>query len=158
MSIKLKDPYILLLILSSGSLAFAFVAEYIFGLAPCPLCMYQRFPFMILIILSIISASGHNGLGKYYIITAIFACYIAGYHTGVERGIFEMSSICTPLVKISDSMSVADFKQMLYSAGPIAQCNKPSLVIFKLSLTEWNLLLNLVLLTIFIKYRNYQST
>jgi disulfide bond formation protein DsbB len=103
--------------------------------------------------------SGQNGLNKYYIITALFACIIAVYHTGVERGIFEMSGFCTPLVKIGDNMSVADFTKMLYgAAGPLGQCNKPALVIFAFSMTEWNLLLNFSLLTIFIKYRNYQNS
>jgi disulfide bond formation protein DsbB len=157
MSIKLKDPFILLLIVSSASLAFAYIVEYIMGLPVCPLCIYQRFPYLILIMLSIISMSGQNGLGKYYIITAIFACIIAAYHTGVERGIFEMSGFCTPLVKISDNMSVADFTKMLYKATEIGQCNKPALTIFSLSMTEWNLLLNFSLLAIFIKYRNYKS-
>ena len=158
MSIKLKDPYILLLLLSSFGLAFAYVVEYVMKLPACPLCIYQRFPYLILIVLSIISMSGQNGLGKYYIATAIFAIFLATYHTGVERGIFEMSGFCKPLVKISDNMSVSDFTKMLYSSGPLGQCNKPALVIFGLSMTEWNLILNLFLLTIFIKYRNYKSS
>lgn len=157
MSIKLKDPYVLLLALSSVSLVFAYIVEYMMGLPACPLCIYQRFPYLILILLSIMSISGQNGLNKYYIITAIFSIFLAGYHTGVERGIFEMSGFCTPLVRISDNISVSDFTKMLYSAGPIGQCNKPALVIFGLSMTEWNLILNLFLLTIFIKYRNYQK-
>ncbi len=157
MSIKLKDPYILLLMLSSFSLIFAYIVEYIMNIPACPLCIYQRFPYLILIVLAIISASGGNNLNKYYIITAIFAVILAGYHTGVEHGIVEMSGFCKPLVKISDNISVSDFTKMLYSSEIVGQCNKPALVIFGLSMTEWNLILNLFLLTIFIKYRNYQN-
>lgn len=157
MSIKLKDPYILLLLFSSFGLVFAYIVEYIMELPVCPLCIYQRFPYLILIVLSIISISGQSKLNKYYIITIVLAIFLASYHTGVERGIFEMSGFCKPLVKISNNMSVSDFTKMLYSAGGIGQCNKPALVIFGLSMTEWNLLFNLFLLTIFIKYRNFRS-
>ncbi|MDP5110330.1 MAG: disulfide bond formation protein B [Rickettsiaceae bacterium] len=157
MSIKLKDPYILLLLFASFGLVFAYIVEYIMELPVCPLCIYQRFPYLILIVLSIISISGQSKLNKYYIITIVLAIFLASYHTGVERGIFEMSGFCKPLVKISNNMSVSDFTKMLYNAGEIGQCNKPALVIFGLSMTEWNLLFNLFLLTIFIKYRNFRS-
>lgn len=157
MSIKLKDPYIVLLLFASFGLVFAYIVEYIMELPVCPLCIYQRFPYLILIVLSIISISGQSKLNKYYIITIVLAIFLASYHTGVERGIFEMSGFCKPLVKISNNMSVSDFTKMLYSAGGIGQCNKPALVIFGLSMTEWNLLFNLFLLTIFIKYRNFRS-
>lgn len=153
MSIKLKDPYTLLLLFTSFGLVFAYIVEYIMGLPVCPLCIYQRFPYLILIVLSIISISGQSKLNKYYIITIVLAIFLASYHTGVERGIFEMSGFCKPLVKISNNMSVSDFTKMLYSAGDIGQCNKPALVILGLSMTEWNLLFNLFLLTMLLKYR-----
>lgn len=155
MSIKLRDPYILLLVLSCFSLTFAFVVEYIFKYPVCPLCIYQRFPYLILIVLSIISLSSFKNLYKYYIITIILAIILAAYHTGVERGVFEMSGFCKPLVKIHDNISVSDFTKMLYSSKELGQCNKPALLVFGLSMTEWNLLLNLLLFIIFIKYKNY---
>lgn len=156
MSTKLKNPYILLLLISSASLLFAYFIEYVMQLAACPLCIYQRFPYLIFIMLSIISLSDSGNYNKYYIITAIFASLLAGYHTGIERGIFELSSFCTPLISINDNVSVNDFKKMLYNEQ-IGMCNKPALVIFNLSMTEWNLLLNLALLTIFIKLKNYKG-
>ena len=152
MSMKLKNQYILLLLISAASLSFAYIVEYIMHLAACPLCIYQRFPYLIFITLSIIAASSEKNYDHYFIITAIFACILAGYHTGIERGIFELSPFCTPLVSVTDNLSVEDFTKMLYNEQ-IGTCNKPALVIFGLSMTEWNLLLNLVLLTIFIKIK-----
>jgi disulfide bond formation protein DsbB len=107
--------------------------------------------------LSLISLSSTKNYSKYYIITAICAIYIAGYHTGVERGIFELSSFCKPLISVSESTSFDDFKKMLYSE-PLGMCNKPALVIFGLSMTEWNLLLNIGLLALFIRFRKYTGT
>jgi disulfide bond formation protein DsbB len=156
MSTKLKNPYILLLLFSTISLFFAYFVEYIMHLAACPLCIYQRFPYLIFIMLSLISLSSTKNYSKYYIITATFAVLLAGYHTGIERGIFEQSSFCKPLISITDKISVNDFKKMLYNEQ-IGLCNKPALMIFGFSMAEWNCLLNIALLTMFIKLRNYKG-
>lgn len=156
MSTKLKNPYILLLLLSSFSLLFAYFVEYVMHLSACPLCVYQRFPYLIFIMLSLISLSSTKNYSKYYIITAICAIFLAAYHTGVERGVFELSSFCKPLISITDNLSVHDFKKMLYSEQ-LGMCNKPALVILGLSMTEWNLLLNIALFGLFIKFRNYKG-
>ncbi len=153
MSIKLKNPYILVLALSSISLLIAFFVECIMNFATCPLCIYQRFPYLIFIMLTLMAFSGQKNCNKYFIITALCACLLAGYHTGIERGLFELSSFCTPLVSIKDNLSATDFKEMLYNQQ-IGMCNEPPLIIFGFSMAEWNLLLNLCLLTIFVKFKN----
>ncbi len=153
MSINLKNQHVIIIIISVISLLTAYLAEYIFLLTPCPLCVYQRFPYLIFIMLGIISLSSQYSYRKYYITVTIIAIIIAFYHTGIERGIFELSSFCKPLVSVGDSISVADFKKMLYHKE-IALCNKPALVIFGLSMTEWNLLLNIFLLTMLCMFKN----
>lgn len=152
MSINLRNTYIAIIIISVISLFTAYIAEYMFSLTPCPLCVYQRFPYLIFIMLGIISLSSRYSYHKYYITVTIIAIIIAFYHTGIERGIFELSSFCKPLVSVSDNISVADFKKMLYHKE-IALCNKPALVVFGLSMTEWNLLLNIFLLTMLSMFR-----
>ncbi len=155
MSIKLKNPYILLLLLSSISLAFAYFVEYVMNIAACPLCIYQRFPYLIFIILSLISLSSATlktkSHIKYYIITAFCAILLAVYHTGIEREIFQVSSFCKPLVSVTDNISADDFTKMLYN-DQIGMCNKPALMILSLSMAEWNLFLNIVLFAAFIVY------
>lgn len=152
MSMKLKAPYIFLLLLSIASLLCVYFVEYILHIVACPLCIYQRFPYLVLIMLSIISLSDEKDYTNYYIITILCAIFLASYHTGIERGLFELSSFCKPLISITDNLSVTDFKKMLY-AKPLASCNKAALIIFGLSMTEWNLILNLALLVLFIKLK-----
>ena len=131
-----------------ASLTLAFIVEYLMHLAPCPLCVYQRLPFLMLICVSICAIQDNSKVWfNWYIASFIAAIFLAGYHTGVERGIFEMSSFCKPAISIPDNLAVADFKKMLESISA-AQCDKPALVVFTLSMTEWNLLLNIFLLTI----------
>lgn len=158
MLVKQKNPYFILLLISIVGLYIAYVVEYVIGLAACPLCIYQRFPYLIFIMLSIITLSSENPkkYNIYFIITAFLAIVIAGYHTGVEHGIFEMSAFCKPLISITNNLSVSDFRKLLYNQ-PIAMCNKPALVIFGLSMTEWNLLLNLIIFITLVIYRNYNT-
>ena len=156
MSTKLKNPYILLLLFSSATLLFVYFVEYAMQIAVCPLCIYQRYTYLVFIMLSIISLSSKKNYITYYIITAICAIFLAAYHTGIERGIFELSSFCMAAVSIADNIPDSSFTKMLY-ADPIALCNKPALVIFRLSMTEWNLLANIAILLGLIKFRNYKG-
>ena len=157
MSIKLRNPYILLLIFSSTSLAFAYFVEYIMGFSACSLCVYQRFPYLIFIALSLISLSTTKNYIKYYIITAIFAILLAFYHTGIEREIFELSSFCKPLILNLEKLDFNDFIKALEYNNKIPMCNKPTLIILGLSMTEWNLLCNIILLILFVKFRNVRG-
>ena len=153
-----KNPYILLILLSVFCLMSAYFVEYMMQLKPCSLCVYQRFPYLILIVISLIAVAEKNykKYNKYLIVTLIIAIVIAGYHTGVEKGIFELSSLCKPLISVTNDISISDFTKILYNQD-IVMCNKPALVIFNLSMTEWNLLLNLTLLIFCIKFNNFQE-
>jgi len=153
-----KNPYILLILLSVFCLMSAYFVEYIMQLKPCSLCVYQRFPYLILIVISLIAVAEKNykKYNKYLIVTLIIAIVIAGYHTGVEKGIFELSSLCKPLISVTNDISISDFTKILYNQD-IVMCNKPALVIFNLSMTEWNLLLNLIILIFCIKFSNFQE-
>lgn len=76
------------------ALSTALVAQYMFGLAPCILCLYQRVPF---IITAILGATGLFVFLKYkntkivvIAATASAVSYLTGslialYHSGVER-------------------------------------------------------------------------
>lgn len=151
-----RNHYILLLLLSSFCLLSAYFVEYIIQLTPCPLCIYQRFPYLIFIFISIIAIASKKctACNIYLVITLLGAIVLAGYHTGIERGIFELSSLCKPLMSVTDNISVQDFTKLLYNQT-IVMCNKSALMIYNLSITEWNLLLNIILLIFFISYRKF---
>lgn len=79
------------LLVSSGALAAAFIAQYQFGLEPCILCIYQRIPFAIVIFFSLLGFMSPLGVHVSNAMTGINATafftnsVIASYHTGVER-------------------------------------------------------------------------
>ncbi len=80
-----------ILAVSVISLAGALVAEHVFGLAPCILCIYQRVPFVIAIVLSaagLALAWSRPRVSGYFVAACspvfLVNSAIAFYHTGVE--------------------------------------------------------------------------
>jgi disulfide bond formation protein DsbB len=130
------------------ALFFAYFAEYILHYSPCPLCIYQRFPYLFIIKISVVALIIKK-IRKYtlffILLNLLAACLLAGYHSGVERGIFQPSVLCSTLIHLPKHLSIDDMKQIFYSQ-PVTLCNKVAFKIFTLSMTEWNLLLNLSLL------------
>ncbi|BFD46006.1 MAG: disulfide bond formation protein B [Rickettsia endosymbiont of Sergentomyia squamirostris] len=130
------------------ALSLAYFVEYILHFSPCPLCIYQRFPYLFIIKISVVAILIKR-ISKYtlffIVLNLLGACILAGYHSGVERGIFEPSSLCSTLIHIPKHLSIQDIKEIFYSQ-PIATCTKPAVKLFNISMTEWNLLLNLSLL------------
>lgn len=144
-----KNYFYFLLAISALSLGFAYITEFVFHIKPCPLCVYSRFPYLVLSSIAIVGMSDAHNKKKYllWIVLALLASVLIGiYHSGIERGVFEMSAFCKPAVQIADNISVQDFLKILDQQQP-AMCNKAELVVFALSMAEWNLLLNLFLLT-----------
>ncbi len=146
-----KLSYFIFLTISVFALFVAYLAEYLMHFTPCTLCIYQRFPYLILIFIAIIALSSKNYkiYNKYFLVTIIFAIIISAYHSGVELGIFELSSFCKSLISIKDNITTEDFQKMLYSKD-LPLCNKPALVVFGLSMTQWNFLFNNFLLIFFL--------
>lgn len=76
---------------SAASLIIALIAQYFFDLQPCNLCVIQRWPFVIIIVLSLIGyfAEGKSKIAAtimgLIVITFLSNAVIAFYHSGVER-------------------------------------------------------------------------
>ena len=147
-----KDSYrilhIGLITISVTALATAYFFEYILHYTPCPLCIYERFPYLTLIKICL-TALIIRQLSKYTLIfiflTILSSCILSGYHSMVERGIVKPSSLCSSMIRFPKGLSIQHIKQMLY-AQPITSCTKPALKLFGISMTEYNLLLNFALL------------
>lgn len=81
-----KTFFVLIALISAGALAMAFVAQYAFGLHPCLLCLYQRWPFGAAIVFSLLGWAGWTRTGAALAgITFAGNAALAFYHSGVER-------------------------------------------------------------------------
>lgn len=82
-----------LLLLAVTALGGALTSQYAFGMNPCPLCIYQRWPYAIIIALSLLALFMELKKKEKAAAALVFLCglallaggAIAAYHVGVEQ-------------------------------------------------------------------------
>ena len=126
----------LLAALTIAAIAAAWLIEGL-GYKPCPLCLYQRYPYYLAIAVLLLAAVfGRPRLGL-ALACALFLidAGLALYHSGIELGMVALPASCTV---ISRAQSLAELRAQLLSAVP--SCDQPALRILGLSLANWNAL------------------
>jgi disulfide bond formation protein DsbB len=122
-------------------LATALALQYLAGLAPCPLCVWQRYPHLAVVALGLIGWrwQARPMLGLIALVL-LGGAGIAAYHVGVEQGWIALPAGCTAGQGAS---SVEELRQMLAEAPPA--CDQVSFTLLGLSLAGWNLIGSLVM-------------
>ena len=141
----------LLLLAASGSAALllgALAFEHLGGMAPCKLCIWQRWPHGIAIALGALGLLAMPalmaGLGA---LAALATALIGGYHTGVERGWWPGPSDCSGAP--ASSLSTEDlFAQIM--AAPLVRCDEVPWEMLGLSMASWNMAISLGLVLIWL--------
>ena len=140
--------WVLMLLISIIALASAFIAQSM-GFAPCPLCIYQRYPYAFIIAICAIALSGKS-CHKFWLVAIILAEFVglalSGYHSGIELGWLPPLESCH--ISINDvNMSLEELKKSI-SSTQATDCSKPSIVILGISMAQWNYIFNLFLIII----------
>ena len=84
-------------LLISLSLILAFVIEYGLGHEPCKLCLYQRYPYYLSVILltSIFVIKKNIKIHLLILsVVSLLGSIVAFYHFGIEQGFFNESVVC----------------------------------------------------------------
>lgn len=125
------------------ALGGALISQFVFGLKPCHLCLYQRYPYALLLILIVPLLSYPNiPLTRLRVIIAVIGIVllagaaIAAYHTGVEYKWWPGPGDCTG-GDTPDSMD--DLRKQIMEA-PAVRCDEPAFVFLGLSMAGWNAL------------------
>lgn len=114
------------LLASVGSLALALVSEYGFGLKPCELCILQRIPYVVVIMLSLLGLWQRRwGFLLCIAVGLIFLVDsgIAAYHTGVEQHWIAGPEACTDAGD-NRPMTMEEILAKIKGA-PIVACDQP---------------------------------
>ncbi|KQB95599.1 dihydroneopterin aldolase [Loktanella sp. 1ANDIMAR09] len=116
------------------------------GYAPCAMCIWQRYPHAVAILLGLLVLFGLRHIGV-YVFGALAAATTAGlglYHTGVERNWWEGPSTCTGSGSDMSSMT-AD--QLLSTAEPLNMvlCDEVVWEFLSLSMASWNAIFSLMI-------------
>jgi len=127
-----------------GALGTAFVAQYGFGIEPCTLCIYQRYPYgaAILLGLAALAAAPRGRLSLVFsgLAGLVFLgdAGIAAYHVGVERGVFEGLAACGGAAGATPD-SLEALRALLRDAPPPA-CDEVPWSLFGVSIAGFNLI------------------
>ena len=95
--IKNKNILNIIFLFSIFALLTAYFIEYILGHQPCNLCLIERIPYILtIIIISLIYIFKKNEKIYIILLSLIFisATLISFYHFGIEQGFIEESLVC----------------------------------------------------------------
>ena len=127
------------------ALVFAFFIEYILGHQPCNLCILERIPYLVAIIVVLLNFKFIQ-FEKFFILllTIIFfaGTILSLYHLGIEQGFIQESLVCD-LKSGSNLLSKEEILKQLKEKS--ISCKDVTFKIFGLSLTSYNILISLLI-------------
>ena len=158
--LKQSNNIFLIVILTIISLAIisALIIQYWLGHEPCKLCLYERIPYFLsmLLIIKILFIKKYEKI-TFLILSLVFigSAALAFYHFGIEQGFFSESLACTT-GDLSKTLSKEELLQQLKQNN--ISCKDVSFRILGLSLAAINTIFSFVLSVIFIRlFMNYEK-
>jgi disulfide bond formation protein DsbB len=127
------------------ALISAFFIEYILGHQPCNLCILERIPYLLAVIVVLLNYRFVK-FEKFFILLLIII-FLAGttlslYHLSIEQGFIQESLVCD-LKNGSNLLSKEEILKQLQEKK--VSCKDVTFKIFGLSLTSYNILLSLLI-------------
>ena len=131
-----------------GVLGGALIFQYAGGLAPCELCLYERWPYYASLPLALALAAPHTTRDDARAGAALLLCIFLGssvlafYHVGVEQHWFQGPTACTGTG--GGAKTVEQLRQLLMNQQPV-RCDAPQWSLFGVTLAGYNFLASLAL-------------
>ena len=158
LQIKNKTLFNSILWFSIFALFVAYFIQYVLGHLPCNLCLIERIPYILSIIIIILSFI----FKKYEKISLAFLCIIfisatliSFYHFGIEQGFIKESVICD-LISQNNNLTTEDILNELKEKT--ISCKDVTFKILGLSLVTINTIISLILSFILTKiFYNYEK-
>ena len=148
----------LIFLISIIALASAFFIEHVLGHQPCNLCILERIPYLLAIIIIVLNYKFIH-LEKYLLLLLILiflaATILSLYHLGIEQGFIKESLVCD-VKDGSNLLSKEEILKQLQEKN--VSCKDVTFKIFGLSLTSYNVFVSLLIIYFTIKiYLNYDK-
>ena len=149
---------IVILAIISLTIISALIIQYWLGHEPCKLCLYQRIPYFlaILLIIKIFFFKKYEKI-TLLILFLLFvgSAALAFYHFGIEQGFFNESLACT-VPDLSKTLSKEQLLEQLKQNS--ISCKDVNFKILGMSLAAINTIFSLILSVIFVKlFLNYEK-
>jgi disulfide bond formation protein DsbB len=138
---------IFVLVASAAVLGTALLSQHWGGLAPCELCLIQRWPWGAAIVISFVATmvGGRTALPWVaLLLAAVFAIgsALAFYHVGVEQHWFAGPTACSGAATAADTVEA--LKAQILRQQPV-RCDDVAWSLWGVSMAGWNLLASLVM-------------
>ena len=149
----------LILFVSFVALLSAFFIEYILGHQPCNLCILERIPYVIAIVIILLNYK-FSQFEKIFLVLLVIvfltATILSVYHFGIEQGFIEESLVCD-LKNGSEVTSKEEILKQLQEQK--VSCKDVTFKIFGLSLTTYNIVISILITINILKiYLNYAKS
>ena len=149
----------LILFVSFVALLSAFFIEYILGHQPCNLCILERIPYVIAIVIILLNYKFSQFEKIFLVLLGIVfltATILSVYHFGIEQGFIEESLVCD-LKNGSEATSKEEILKQLQEQK--VSCKDVTFKIFGLSLTTYNIIISILITINALKiYLNYAKS
>ena len=128
--------------ISASLYAGALWFQYVGGLMPCSLCLWQRWPHIVIIFLAVIAQFVRmpSLILTAIIITAAISVILAAFHAGVEWQLWSGPGGCT--ANLTSSGDLTSMTDSLLST-PVVRCDEVAWSFLGLSMAGWNTLFSL---------------
>ncbi|MFZ1470686.1 MAG: disulfide bond formation protein B [Paracoccaceae bacterium] len=122
---------------SAAMLAGAFGFQWIGGMAPCPLCLLQRWPHAAAVaVMALALMTRWRWLCWLGALAALTTAAIGLFHAGVEQGWWTYVSSCT--TGTIAGLSTADLLNPTAAVAAPARCDQIPWSMFGISMAGWN--------------------
>ena len=134
---------------SAALLAGAFAFQYIGGLAPCVLCILQRWPHAAAVAIGVLAlVLGGRLLPLLGAASTATAAGIAAFHVGVEQKWWEGLTSCT--AGSIEGISMADLLNPDVIVAAPVRCDAIAWAMMGVSMAGWNMIASAVLVGIWL--------
>ena len=156
--VKNKTILNLILVFSIFAILAAYFIQYVLGHEPCNLCLIERIPYIISIIIISICLFTQSFEKITLIIlslTFFIAILLSFYHFGIEQGFIKESLVCDLNNQNNELSKEALLNQL--KKMPVS-CKDVTFKIFGLSLATFNIFISIILSVITAKnFLNYEK-
>jgi disulfide bond formation protein DsbB len=131
-----RTAFLLALAVPAALLGGALIAEHGFGLPPCEMCWWQRYPHIAAVLLAAAAlVTGRDVLVRLAALAILASAAIGAFHTGVEYGWWEGLTRCASGDLGSDPLASI-------MAAPLVRCDVAPWSLAGVSLAGWNFLVS----------------
>lgn len=134
---------------SAALLGGAYAFQHLGGLAPCEMCIWQRYPHVTAISIGlIIRFTGEVSLAWFGALAALTTSLIGFFHVGVEQGWWDGPTACA--ASDISGLSPSELMDQILTA-PLVRCDEIAWALAGISMAGWNAIISLGLAALWVK-------